>query len=86
MARLTTTEARKDFSKVLNKAGVRKERVILTRQGKDLVAMVPVEDLELLEALEDRLDNELADKAIAEMEAKGEKPVDLATVKRELGL
>lgn len=41
---------------------------------------------ELREDLEDRFDGEEADKAIAEMKAKGEKPIPWEDVKRELGL
>lgn len=38
------------------------------------------------EDLEDRFDGEEADKALAEMKAKGEKPIPWEDVKRELGL
>ncbi len=38
------------------------------------------------EELEDRFDGEEADKAIAEMKARGEKPIPWEVVKRELGL
>jgi prevent-host-death family protein len=46
---------------VLERASVLKERVVLTRGGKRVAVVVPVEDLALLEALEDRLD--LGDRA-----------------------
>ncbi len=41
---------------------------------------------QLREDLEDRFDGEEGDKAIAEMKAKGEKPIPWEEVKRELGL
>jgi prevent-host-death family protein len=54
--RISTAEAREQFSEVVNRAAFGRERIILTRRGKALAAVVPVEDVELLEALEDRQD------------------------------
>ena len=51
-----------------------------------MAAIVPAEDLEWLEAMEDRIDAEDARKAVAEMKAKGEKPIPLAKPKKKLGL
>jgi hypothetical protein len=45
-----------------------------------------VEDLALLEAMKDRIDAEDARKALAEMKAKGEKPILLSKVSKRLGL
>lgn len=53
---LTTVEARDRLSEVINRAAFGKERVVLTRRGKPLVALVPIEDVEALEALEDQRD------------------------------
>lgn len=43
-----------------------KERVILHRRGKDVAALISMDDLHLLQALEDKLDNEAADIALRE--------------------
>src|SRR3954468_10045222 len=43
-------------SETVNQVAYGKERVLVTRHGKALVALVPVEDLELIEAMEDRID------------------------------
>ena len=56
MTRLNATDARSDFSTTLSKVAFTKERVLLERHGKPLAALVPVEDLELLQELENRLD------------------------------
>lgn len=56
MATITTSEARQTFSEIVNKVAYAKERVVVARRGKRLVAVVPVEDLELIEEIEDRLD------------------------------
>jgi PHD/YefM family antitoxin component YafN of YafNO toxin-antitoxin module len=42
---------RKRFSDAVNQASYAKERVALTRYGRTLAAIVPAEDLVLLEAM-----------------------------------
>lgn len=42
---IPVTEARAQFSELVNRVGFGKERIILTRHGKPLVALVPAEDL-----------------------------------------
>ena len=86
MTKVSTAVARKQFSDMVNRASYAKERVALTRYGRTLAAIVPAEDLEWLEAMEDRIDSEDAEKALAEMKAKGEKPIPLAKLKKKLGL
>ena len=81
---VSTREARENFSDVINRAAYGKERVILTRRGKPLVAVVPMADVELLETLEDKLDLEDALVALREADEKGTIPLD--DLKRELGL
>lgn len=83
---LTTTGARAAFSEILNRAAFGKERVVLTRRGRSLVAVVPVEDLELLEAIEDRLDLDEARAAVAASRRGRQKPRDWAKVKAGLRL
>ncbi|MFP5212030.1 MAG: type II toxin-antitoxin system Phd/YefM family antitoxin [Acidobacteriota bacterium] len=80
----STGDARKQFSEIINRAAYGKERVVLTRRGKALVAVVPIEDVEALEAIEDRIDLEEARKVLADIENEGTVPLE--QVKRELGL
>jgi prevent-host-death family protein len=82
MAAVSTVVARNKFSTVLNRAAFGKERVILERRGKAIAAVVPMEDVELLRALEDRAD--LADAIAAEREALEKGTVSLAELKRDL--
>ena len=49
---LTVTEARERFADVLIDVAFRGGRVILLRHGRRLAALVPMEDLARLEALE----------------------------------
>jgi prevent-host-death family protein len=81
--RLPATKARAEFAKLLTRV-FGGERVVIERAGGVAVAMVPVADLELLEELEDRADVEAARKALAEMEAAGEKPIPWAEAKRRM--
>lgn len=83
---MSVAEARGGFSKVVARAADAKERVVVTRRGRPVAAVVPVEDVVLLEEIEDRLDAEEARKALAEWEASGRKSTPLETVAREFGI
>ena len=78
------SEAREELATIVNKVAFGGERVRLTRHGKAVAAVVPIEDVELLEDLEDAIDVELALEALAELET--EPPVPWEEVKREFGL
>jgi prevent-host-death family protein len=51
MTRLNVSQAREEFPDVVNRAAYGKERTIVSRRGKDLAAVIPMEDLRLLERL-----------------------------------
>jgi prevent-host-death family protein len=82
--RMSTKEAREKFSDLVNRTAFAKERVVVTRNKRQMAAMVPVEDLELLELLEDYVDLREAKKALAEARKQGIR--SWAEVKAELGL
>ena len=84
MAQVSTVDARMQFSEIINRAAFGKERMILTRRGKEIVAVVPIEDVKLLEALEDKIDLEEARKALAESKKKG--TVSWDKIKKDLGI
>lgn len=84
MTRIATGQARKDFASTLNRVAYGKERIVLRRRGKDVAALVPVDDLALLEALEDRMDLEDARAALAEAKARG--TTRWEKIKADLGL
>lgn len=79
---IPASEARKNFSDILNRVSVRGDRVVMERHGKTVAAMISMEDLALLEALEDRFDVEEARAALAE---SGER-VSWAKLKQQLQL
>jgi prevent-host-death family protein len=70
MTRRNVTQARQEFPEILNLAAYAGRRTIVSRRGKDLAAIVPIADLDLLnrvsEALQDRQDIEDARAALAE--------------------
>ena len=84
MAHLPTSKAREGFADTINRVAFGKGRVIVRRRGKDIAAVVPIEDLHLLEELEDRIDLADARAALAETKKKGAKPLD--KVLKEIGL
>ncbi|HTR62611.1 MAG TPA: type II toxin-antitoxin system prevent-host-death family antitoxin [Candidatus Binataceae bacterium] len=69
-------EARARFSGILSTVTYKKERVSITWHGKIVAAMVPAEDLKLLEELEDASDVRAAKLAIREARRKGALPLD----------
>jgi prevent-host-death family protein len=84
MSKVSTSAVRRDFSEVLNKVAYAKERIILQRHGKDVAAVIPIEDLQLLEDIEDKTDAKLARKAMKEVEREGTIPWE--KIKKQYGL
>ena len=84
MTSISTAQARDQLSDIINRVAYGKERIALTRRGKPLVAIVPIEDVELLEELEDRHDLEAARAALGEAREKG--TVSWEAIKGELDL
>jgi prevent-host-death family protein len=81
MTRLTASAVRDTLGDTLNRVAYRGERIILERHGKAVAALVSVEDLSLLEALEDRLDMRAVRRAQRESGA-----VPYEEVRRKAGL
>ncbi len=84
MVKIEATKARSGFSELLSTVKYGSSRVLIERRGKEMAALIPVEDLRLLEILEDQIDLEAARKALAN--PKNRLRVSLREVKRRLGL
>ena len=82
MKRITTAEARKQMAELLNRAAYGGERFVVTRHGKELVAIVPLQDVTLLDKLRALLARKDFEAAVAEMERAGTRPWD--EVRRDL--
>ncbi len=82
MTTLTVTDARRSWSSLVDRVAHHGERIVLCRNGKEVVALVPASDAGLLEALEDKIDLEEAERRLAE----GHEPVPYEQVRARLGL
>jgi prevent-host-death family protein len=81
MMELGVSDIRANLAEVINRVAYGGERVILQRRGKRVLAVVSMEDVELLNALEDRADLKAALKARKE---KGGVPLE--KIKARLGM
>jgi prevent-host-death family protein len=79
--KLTASIARQNFSDILSRAEYRGERVIVHRGKRPVAAVVPIQDLELLEKMEDEIDIVAARKAL-----KDPRTIPWETVKKKLRL
>ena len=75
----STSTARVQFADIVNRAEYAGERTIVHRRKKPVAAVVPIEDLELIERYEDELDRRLIRKA------RKERSIPWEQVERELG-
>ena len=83
MTRMGVSDARDNLSEVVDRARYTHERVVLTKRGKEVGAIISMDDLKLLEMLEDQLDIKTAREAF--VESRGERiPYD--EVRKKLGL
>jgi prevent-host-death family protein len=79
--KISSSDARKEFSDLLNKSGFGKERKIITRKGRGVAAVVPLEDLKTIEALEDEIDVRESKRILNDPETEW---IDWEDVKKEL--
>jgi len=80
--KITTADARKKFSNIINRVAFGNESFVLTRRGEPIAALVSVQELKLLQELEDKMDIDDAWKAKNE---PGD-PIPWDELKKELGL
>ena len=66
MTKVAATQLRTDISDLLDRVVHHGERVAVERYGKPVAALVSSADLELLEAIENRMDIEAARRALRE--------------------
>lgn len=78
------SEARSELTEIVNHVAFGHDRYILTRNGKELAAIVSMEDLKILEEREDALDVEIAQRIDKDIKKHG--TVKWKDAKIELGL
>ncbi len=81
MTTVQVSDFRQNLSEIGNKTAYTGERFCVQRNGKPLFAVVPFDDMVLLEHLEDQMDLELAAKAL-----KKGKFISFESLKKELDL
>lgn len=84
MEKYTAKQARENFAEVINKAAHGTQRIVITKSGRDAVAVVPMSDLSLLAEIERLVDLSDAQKAINK--SKNEGTVSLEKLKKDLKL
>lgn len=79
---IKTVEAREHFAELINRTAYGKERIVLSRRGKELLALIPLEDLRLLELAEDLID--VRDAKLALNEYENGQTVSLQEIEKHL--
>jgi prevent-host-death family protein len=81
MPQFTIAEASQHFSELIKNTTVKKQRTLITQSGHNVAVLLPLEDLELLQKVEDILDYQ---EAIEALDEPGEN-ISLEALKKELG-
>ncbi len=68
---INTADAKEKFSELINRVAHNKERIILTRRDKEVAAIIPLEDLLLLQTSRDKTDLEEAIESLNEARKQG---------------
>ena len=70
MTRIGVSDARDHLSEVVDRARYTQERVVLTKHGREVGAIISIDDLKLLEMLEDQLDIKAARQALEDSQGE----------------
>ena len=70
MAHVPASKAGEEFADTINRVAYSKERVVLRRRGREVAAVVPIDDVRLLEDLDDCIDLAGGRAALAETKKK----------------
>jgi len=83
MTTISITDARDEFADLVNRVAYGHERIIVARRGKNLAALVPPEDVALLELIENEIDLAAARAALAD--PANAEALDWSIVRERLG-
>jgi prevent-host-death family protein len=81
---LNTVDAKEQFTDLINRVVHSKERVILTRRNQEIAAIIPLEDLLLLQEAQDKHDLREAIDALKEVRNIGTMTLD--QLKEDIGI
>ena len=82
---ISIADLRAHLGDLVTRVSYKHDRVVITKHGKPVAALISAEDLEFFEALEDRMDLKAAAASDREAKRKGG-TIPWHTVKRELRL
>jgi len=80
---ISTADAKEEFVELVNRVSHNKERIILTRRGKEIAAIIPFEDLLQLQDSQNKHDLQAAVDALKEARDQGSIPLE--DLKKEVG-
>lgn len=80
---MSTVDAKENFLDIINQVAHSKERVVITRRGKDIAVIIPIEDLQLLQNNQDKSD--LAEATESLKEARKDGTITLDQLKNDIG-
>lgn len=80
---INTADAKEQFTDLINRVAHNNERVILTRRGKEIAVIIPIDDLKVLQDSQDKLDLREAIDALKEARSIG--TISLEKLKEEAG-
>ena len=63
---ITVSKARENFADIINKSAYRNERISLTKNGNRIAAIISDDDLKMLEAFEDIIDEKEAKRILSQ--------------------
>jgi len=81
MKKFSISDARGRLAELVERVAYEKESVEITRRGKVLAVLVPPEDRELIERLEDEMDHKAVEKALSDVKKKGTIPIEKVIAK-----
>lgn len=76
MKQLSISNARGHLAELVEQVAYGKESVEITRRGKVLAVLVPPEDRELIERLEEELDHRAVEKSLKDAKKHGTVPIE----------
>lgn len=79
---INTADAKEAFAELISRVSHHKERVILTRRGQPIAALIPMEDFNLLE--ENKAKSDLDEAILSLKEAREHGFISLTDIKNEV--
>lgn len=80
---INTVDAKEQFTDIINRVAHNNERVILTRRGKEIAVIIPIDDLKVLQDSQDKYDLREAIEALKEARNAG--TISIEKLKEEVG-